>query len=201
MEKAVAHGLQDNSTDFTWWRDETSKNREARADWPGEGVVLGLGEPDALPGTGLTTEQMPSGGNWVLLVFTSSPSRPLLLLVCPVPGAAIRGQERGRLRRLRGDVSASRRDEFRAGGKVECGLGLEAGQSLCWFLPMGPRMAPQIQSCTAVLFDCTNLLLTSHPAGAFGSVEIKQERRVKIPLGEFSGKAWRYSGTTKVKFQ
>ena len=41
---------------------------------------------------------------------------------------------------------------------------------------------------------------TRHPIGAFGSIEIKQERRVKIPLGEFSEKARRYSGTTKVRF-
>ena len=97
----------------------------------------------------------------MLVALTSSPSWPPLFLIGLVPGAAIRAQERGCLCRPRGDVSTSRRGEFQAGGKVESQLGLDADHFFCWFLPTGPRMAPQIRPRTAVHFNCPNLLCKS----------------------------------------
>lgn len=98
------------------------------------------------------------GGNWVLVAPASSSSWPPLLLVGPVPSAAIRGHLRGTTCRPRGDASAPARGEFRAGGKVESRLWLEVGLSVCSFLPTSPRMAPQTHHCAPGCFDRTNLL-------------------------------------------
>lgn len=72
--------------------------RRGRTEKPGlfapARAALGLGEPEALPGPRLTAEQMPPGGCWELVAPTSSPSWPPLLLRDPVPGAAVREDQR-----------------------------------------------------------------------------------------------------------
>lgn len=66
-----------------------------------------------------------------------------------------------------------------------------------------PVRSPSWACRATVTLPCVLSVETSfitHSVRTFCFVEIKQQRTVKIHLGEFSGKAWRYSGTTKVQF-
>lgn len=80
---------------------------------------------------------------------------------------------------------------------METWLWLEADYSMCEFLPSSPRMALQTQHHTLVCFDYTNLLYKSPYRN---SLFCRNKAKKKIPLRVFTGRAWRYSGTTKVKF-
>lgn len=158
------------------------------------------GKPDPLPGTGLTTEQEETGlwhafkgqlgaGNIHLLLFSAS----TLLLMGPVPGIAVRGQQKGRSCRARSDVSPSGRGKIQS--CQECGNLTLVGSGR-FYVPAKQSQDGPAKPASHSRADYTDLLYKSPLSELF----CRSKAKKAIPLGAFTGRTWSYSGTTQVKF-